>query len=305
MTGFAAHLENVSKSYRGKVRALDDATLALPEGARVCLLGPNGAGKTTLLRLLTGALEPSSGSIRLFGLLPSDRDFPAAKRRVGFVPQSPGMYRDLSVTEYLQLVRDIYGRGNVSDAIESFGLGKYRAQNMSELSGGWQRKLVLAASLIADPDLLLLDEPTVGLDPVATREVHSVLRDSMAKRTTLLCTHNLAEAEALCDTVAVLREGRVLALERIDVLRAKLPHRVLLRANESVEVLAQQLRSEGHTPMIYEDSVQISLENAAQKTSALLEKLFSAGLHPFECRIEQPSLEELFIAVLGAHDHAV
>jgi len=111
---------NVIKDYPGKVRALDRVSFRIAAGERACLLGPNGAGKTTLIRLLTGALSPSYGQVRLFGLAVEDEAFLQARRRVGIVPQLPGMYRDLLVKDYLQLVRELYGRGDISEVVEAF-----------------------------------------------------------------------------------------------------------------------------------------------------------------------------------------
>ncbi|MBI2955137.1 MAG: ABC transporter ATP-binding protein [Chloroflexi bacterium] len=173
-TGPVLELRHVTKVYRSNVRALRDVTLCIRPGERVCLLGPNGAGKTTIIRLLTGALQPTTGEVLLFGEPTFGTRFLNSKRRAGVVPQGPGMYEDFTTADYFELVRRIYGRGDVGSVAEAFGLAKYLDRRLAQLSGGLQRRVVLAAALLAGPDLLLLDEPTVGYDPIAARETHDI-----------------------------------------------------------------------------------------------------------------------------------
>ncbi len=293
-------VSEVTKVYPGGVQALDGVSFRIAPGERACLLGPNGAGKTTLIRLLTGALRPSSGRVRLFGYGVEDADFLGAKRRVGIVPQSAGMYRDLSVDEYLQLVCELYGGGDLAEVVEAFGLKPYRERKMAELSGGMQRRLSMAAALVSSPEVLLLDEPTVGLDPVATRDVHGFLRKAMAGRTVLLCTHNLAEAEALCESAVILRQGRVLLHERIDTLRRRIQPVLMLRAVQGPERLAEVLAARGCESVREEDAVRVHVEDPEAQAPELLRGLLAEGIDVFECRLVMPSLEELFLDVVGA-----
>ena len=172
--------------------ALEDVTWSIATGARACLLGPNGAGKSTSIRLLQGALQPTFGSVTLLGAPIGSDAYWAARRRTGIVPQGPGMYRDVTTREYLVLARRLCGRGDVDRELERFGLAEHAGKMLLQLSGGLQRRASLAAALLPEPDILLLDEPTLGLDPVAAHEVQAALREVMAGRTSLLCTHNLA-----------------------------------------------------------------------------------------------------------------
>ncbi|QRN98611.1 ABC transporter ATP-binding protein [Archangium violaceum] len=295
-------VSEVTKVYPRGIQALDQVSFRISPGERACLLGPNGAGKTTLIRLLTGALRPSSGRVSLFGLGIDDPDFLLAKRRVGIVPQSPGMYRDLTVDDYLQLVRDLYGSGNIAEVVEAFGLASFRSRRMAELSGGMQRRLSMAAALVSSPEVLLLDEPTVGLDPVATREVHTFLREVMPGRTVLLCTHNLAEAEALCESAVILRQGRVLLHERIATLRQRIQPVLVLRAAQGPERLLQALSARGISPTREEDAVRVHVADAVARAPELLRGLLAEGMDVYECRVVTPSLEDLFLEVVGAKD---
>jgi ABC-2 type transport system ATP-binding protein len=297
--GAVVEAAGVVKSF-GAVRALDEVSFTIAPGERACLLGPNGAGKTTMLRLLIGALSPTRGTVRLFGRRAADADFLASKRHVGIVPQSPGMYRDVKAAEYLRLVADLYGRGDVGEVLAALGLADYADRPMAALSGGLQRRLALAAALLPRPDLLLLDEPTVGLDPVAAHEVHEYLRRVMQGRTTILCTHNLAEAEDLCDSVVILRAGRVVLHEPLAALRARTAPQVLLAAGQGRDALVAALARLGHTARAHGAHVVVSVPEAERRTPELLRALLGAGLDVSECRIERPSLEDLFLDVVAA-----
>jgi ABC-2 type transport system ATP-binding protein len=297
-------LESVTKVYQGRTRALHNVSLSVAAGERVCLLGPNGAGKTTIIRLLNGALQPTDGKVSLFGHSTSSDTFLIAKRRCGVVPQGPGMYDDFTVGEYFELVRRLYGRGNISTVTDAFGLSQYLDRRLAHLSGGFQRRIVLAAALLAEPDLLLLDEPTVGLDPIASRETHDLLRRMMEGRTTLLCTHNLAEAEALCDSVIILRAGEVLLHERITSLRSRFPRRVYLAAGQGVEPLANEIKRLGFGvgAEVDRSGVWISVAEPEQQLPPLLRTLLTSGLDVYESHVVEPSLEDMFLQLLEGND---
>ena len=293
-------VSRIRKVYRGGVVALRDATFRIRAGERACLLGPNGAGKTTLIRLLTGGLRPTSGTARLFGREAGTAGFLDAKRRVGIVPQLPGMYRDLRCREYLELGRALYGRGDLEKLIADFGLADFIDRPMATLSGGQQRRLCLAAAVMPEPELLLLDEPSAGLDPLATREVHTRLREMMRGRTVLLCTHNLVEAEALCESVVILRAGEVLLHDSIEALRARFSSTVTLAAAQGREPLARALAARGHSPVIEDGGVRIALADPRTQIPPLLRELLSAGLDVYESRVVQPPLEDLFLEIVGS-----
>jgi ABC-2 type transport system ATP-binding protein len=296
----ALAFEHVTKRYRPSRPALDDVTWAVRSGARVCLLGPNGAGKSTCIRLLQGALRPTDGQVSLLGAPVNGPGYRAARLRTGIVPQAPGMYRDVATADYLELARRLYGRGDVARVVDALGLGPYVDRVLAELSGGFQRRVCLAAALLAEPDVLLLDEPTGGLDPVAAREVHDLLRAAMRGRTTLLCTHNLAEAEALCDEVVILREGRVILYEPLASLRSRAQPRVRLAARQGAAALTAALR---RRDLIAEsaddDGVVVALADPLVRVPGLLRGLLAEGLDVYACAPVRATLEELFLDVVG------
>ncbi len=294
----AIAFDGTSKRYRSGTLALREVTWSIPVGARACLLGPNGSGKTTSIRLLQGALTPTTGWVSLLGREVNGARYSEARLRCGIVPQNAGMYADLTMVEYLELARRLFGRGDVGHAIEAFGLEEHRNKRLAQLSGGFQRRVVVAAALLSEPEVLLLDEPTVGLDPVAAREVHDYLRAAMNGRTTLLCTHNLAEAEALCDDVIILRAGEVLLHEPLAALRARQRPRTRLVARQPAEAVAMRVRAFGHQASIVDDAVVVPID-ARSDAPALLRALLGDGIDVYECRPISATLEELFLEAVA------
>ena len=294
MADTAIAFEGTSKRYRNGTLALREVSWSIPVGARACLLGPNGSGKTTSIRLLEGALSPTTGWVSLMGCEVNGPGYADARQRSGVVPQNAGMYADLTTFEYLELVRRLYRRGDVTAAMGSFGLAEHRDKRLAQLSGGFQRRVVLAAALLSEPELLLLDEPTVGLDPVAAHEVHEYLGTAMRGRTTLLCTHNLAEAQALCDDVIILRGGEVLLHEPLDALRQRQKPRTRLVARQPVDALLAAVRARG-LPASLEDGAVIVAVDARADAPALLRALLAQGLDVYECTPLTASLEDVFL----------
>jgi ABC-2 type transport system ATP-binding protein len=294
----AIELRAVSKLYPGPIKALDNVSIHVGEGEHCCLLGPNGAGKTTIIRLLQGALAPTEGELRILGADVRGRSNLDVKRRVGIVPQNPGMYPDLTVREYLEFVAALYGAGDVEATACRYALEEYIDRPLSTLSGGYQRRLVIAAAVMSGPSLLLLDEPTVGLDPLAAAETRGLLRDAMQGRTVFMSTHNLAEAEELCDTVIILRRGHVLIHERIDELRRQTAPRVHLAAHGGPEVLTRALAALSLSSSPNEHGVWVSLEQAHRSIPNLLRQLLGQGVDVYECRLVPPTLENLFVEVV-------
>lgn len=288
----------MTKVFPGGVRALDHTSFTIEPGERCCLLGPNGAGKTTIIRMLEGALRPTSGQVRLLGEPVSGSV--RVKQRIGVVPQSPGLYPDLTIHEYLALVRRLYGRGSVEGTASQYGLEGLLDRRLAALSGGFARRLLVAASVLPSPDLLLLDEPTVGLDPIAASEIRQLLKTAMDGPSVLMSTHNLREAEQLCDTVIILREGKVLIKERIEALRRQSNPRVFLGAGGPPQILLQALAGFGIDGAIEGREVWFAVPDPRAKVPPLLRALLGAGLDVYESRIVEPTLEDLFLEVVRA-----
>lgn len=207
--GAVGRLERISKRFGGQT-VLDDITLEIRAGEVTALLGPNGAGKTTTVGILTGRLAPDRGNVDLFGLDPSR---PAARARMGVMLQSAGLPDVLTVRELVTLQSGYYRRPReIAATIALAGLGGLETRQAGRLSGGQQRRLHYALAICGQPDLLVLDEPTTGLDHEARRQLWATVRDEADAGTAiLLTTHYLEEADALADRIVVIDEGRIVA----------------------------------------------------------------------------------------------
>lgn len=207
---------NVSKTYNGKVKAVDNLTLTVPDGEIVGFLGPNGAGKTTTLKMITGVLKPDAGSIRINGLDIGIRPL-EAKKVIGYVPDNPDMFLRLKGIEYLNFMADMYGvssadrKTRIESLVRTFELSGSLADTLQSYSHGMRQKIVLIGVLIHEPEVFILDEPMTGLDPKSSFSLKETLRAyAKEKRTVFFSTHILDVAERLCDKVAVIHKGKLL-----------------------------------------------------------------------------------------------
>jgi len=200
--------------YFGTRAAVRDISFELRRGEVLGLLGPNGAGKTTIMRMLTDNLAPSAGVIKICGIDLLDRPR-EAKARIGYLPEMPPLYRELTVTEYLRLAARLHRvekqkiNAALDGVIQRCGLGSARARLIGLLSRGYQQRVGIAQAIIHDPEVIILDEPTVGLDPNQMRDIRALIRELGAKHSVILSTHILPEVEAICDSVKILHEGRL------------------------------------------------------------------------------------------------
>jgi ABC-type multidrug transport system ATPase subunit len=297
--------ERLTKRY-GAVTAVDDLSFEVERGETFALIGPNGAGKTTTLRLLLGLSRPDAGGIAIGpkGLSPSD---PAARRDMGYVPQRVEFPHGRTVREVLTFFADLrgLGAGAVDRALDRVGLGDTAARRASELSGGYTQRLSLAQALLADPAVLVLDEPTASLDPEATWEFRSLVEQLQGEgKTVLLCSHLLAEVERVADRVLILVEGRRAALERLDALRerqARASRLAIEIAGDPAPALAI-LEAEG---IVAEPlpgrGVLVGMTNGHPMRP--LEALRAAGLPVRTFEMQRPTLEETFLSVVRGAGH--
>lgn len=215
----AIRTEKLTKRYDTKT-AVDQLELQVEEGELFALLGVNGAGKTTTIRMLTGLSAPTGGRAEVFGrdVL---KETNAVKEMVGISPQDTAVAENLTVEENLRFMAEIFGkdwRRAVDTAIEDFSLGEVRNKRAKTLSGGWKRRLSIAMAIIGEPKILFLDEPTLGLDVLARRELWSVIRRLQSHMTIILTTHYMEEAEALADRIGIMMNGRLVRLGTLQEL---------------------------------------------------------------------------------------
>ncbi len=217
-------VEAVTKRF-GSLTAVDNLSFTVAQGEVLGFLGPNGAGKTTTMRILTGTLEPDAGQVLIDGV-PIQRDLKAAKARVGYLPEANPLYDDLLVAEYLEYVGELRGlrgadlKAAAREAVEATGIGEVFYRPIGQLSKGYRQRVGLAAAILHRPEILLLDEPTEGLDPNQRVEIRRLVSELGKDRTVLLCSHVMREVEATCSRLVILSRGRLVAEGRVDELLA-------------------------------------------------------------------------------------
>lgn len=211
------------KSYDGK-KAVDEISFSVKQGEITGFLGPNGAGKSTTLKMIAGYLHPDSGEIRICGI-PVWDDTMSAKRRIGYLPELNPLYPDMYVREYLGFIAGVHGMGHakarISDIIEMTGLTPAASGKIGVLSKGYKQRVGLAAALLHDPEVLILDEPTSGFDPNQIAEIREVIRSLGQTKTILFSSHILQEVEALCERAIIIHKGRIVADDLIANLQAE------------------------------------------------------------------------------------
>ena len=297
--GPAIEIEGLRKSYRrrgGKTVAIDGLDLTVPEGGVFGFLGPNGSGKTTTIRCLLGLVRPSAGRTAMLGA-PVPASLPKTISRIGAIVETPALFPTMTGRENLRLLAALDGIGNrrVDEMLERVGLADRSGDLVKKYSLGMRQKLAIAAVLLKDPALLILDEPANGLDPAGIRQVRTLLRSLGDEgRTVFVSSHVLAEVEQTCDAVAILRRGRCVAHGKVaDVIaRAGRQHAMLVTLAD-LEAGHDVLRRSGLAVERQNGHLRVGIEpsEAARISQTLAaERLWVTGL-----RAEEHSLEELFL----------
>lgn len=304
---YAIEAEGLTRKF-GSVVAVDHLDLTVERGSIFGFLGPNGSGKSTCIRMFCGLLEPTEGRARVNGF-DIVRQAEGIKRTIGYMNQSFSLYRDLTVKENLTFFARIYGLGGArlrtrqEDVMDLLGLGPYSDRRAADLSGGWRQRLALAAALIHEPDLLFLDEPTSGIDPVARRELWDLLFDLAARgRTLFVTTHYMDEAER-CSAVGYLYLSRLIACGTPAELKA-LPQvspadrrRVSVAASapaQALGVLKEAPFTRSATLRESEVRLTVALDTP---DAAIVQALEAAGVSGARVEPAEPSLEDVFVAL--------
>jgi ABC-2 type transport system ATP-binding protein len=307
---------NVSKWY-GRVRAVDHVSFEIPKGQIVGLLGPNGAGKTTTIRITTGFLPPSEGSVSVCGHDVVADSIPA-RRSIGYLPESAPLYPEMAVRGYLDFRARLYGlrrrqrRAAVAAAMDRCALADVRDRRIGHLSKGYRQRVGLAAALLHDPPVLILDEPTTGLDPSQIREARRLIRELAHNRTVLVSSHILPEVEATCDRVIIIAGGRIRADAPTRALVADplSPYVVEIKAGAGREAdgAAGVLRRvAGVADVRFRDddadgpwrcALVFPAPRADDLREAIARAAAAAGLSVRELHRPAPSLEQVFLRII-------
>jgi len=301
-------IQDLKKSY-GDLQAVGGISFSVPQGRIYGLLGPNGAGKSTTIGCISGLIEPTAGSVRVDGH-DLAREPAAAKRSLGVAPQELALYEDLSASDNLAYWGAAYGlRGaalkqRVREVLERIELADRGKEPVKNFSGGMQRRLNFGCGIVHRPKILLLDEPTAGVDPQSRRKLLDLVRELASEGTCVLyTTHYMEEAQEICDELGILDHGELIASGTLEELRGMLGERDLLRlagrfdAARAAEVLGV---FEGLELVAVEaSSLTLAMPGASRQLPALFGALGEAGMEVGETTLTQPNLESLFIKLTG------
>jgi len=285
----------------GTIAALQDLELSIPQGEMFAMVGPDGAGKTTLLRLLCGILEPSAGTARILGL-DLARQRSEIKRRIGYFSQGFSLYGDLSVDENIEFFAEIHGvpsyRDRRDELLEFTRLKPFRRRLAEKLSGGMKQKLALACTLIHRPQVLFLDEPTTGVDPVSRRDFWTILTSLLREEITILLTTPYLDEAERCHRVGMLQAGRLLVADTPAALKAGLEGAFLeVVCSETRRAFALLKAEQGLGEIqVFGDRLNILLGGEEGRQEAIRRLLEREGIRVASSRLVQPRLENVFIS---------
>ncbi len=301
-------VSSLTKNY-GNFKAVDDLSFSVKAGEIVGFLGPNGAGKTTTMKILTGFMGPSSGNVKVNGLDVFENPM-LVKKQIGYLPEQPPVYTDLRVDQYLRFVADLkmIDKGdidkNVDEAIDRLSLGSVKKRLIGHLSKGFRQRVGIAQALVSKPKLLVLDEPTVGLDPKQVAEMRSVIKDLKNDHTVLLSTHILPEVQATCERVIIIDNGRIVASDTLKNMMddKKGRRKIRLKVARYQENLLLNLKDiNPSVEAIYKDNgvLEISLESSDELQEQIAKNVITSGQGLLELVRLENTLEDVFINVTG------
>ena len=304
-------IDHLSKSF-GSLKAVDDLSFSVEAGEAFGLLGPNGAGKSTTMMMICGLLQPDGGEVRLEGH-PLDRRQPASRLRLGVVPQDLAIYPDLTARENLMFFSGLYQLAGaerlrkVDEALERVGLTARANDLANTFSGGMKRRLNFAAAVMHDPVLLILDEPTVGVDPQSRAHLIDCIRDLQKKGTAIIyASHYMEEVQAVCSRAAIVDHGRLLACGEIPTLLQEIPFEIEQRLGNATIPASISLgdgatvEKDGDETVVRISTADVSTEAALNhEVTAILTALAKHSIGVRSIRTHEPNLERLFLRLTG------
>lgn len=296
--------------YFGQHKAVDDISFVVRKGEILGFLGPNGAGKSTTMRMITGFIPPSGGSVVIGGEDISENSL-AARKKIGYLPENAPVYRDMAVFDYLDFCAQIRGFGGaekkriVNQTIEKCFLSKVKFQTVSTLSKGFKQRVCFAQSILHDPEYLVLDEPTDGLDPNQKHEVRLMIRQMSAEKAIIFSTHILDEVDAVCTRAIIIADGRIVADDTPDNLRKRSPLcgavslRIATPEPEDVLKALRQLQGVNSASIIDRQNESLSLRILPENPDAAIADAVMATAIDHHCKVqsifvEQGRLDEVF-----------
>ncbi len=303
-------VSGLTKDY-GTRRAIDNVSFDAQQGEIVGFLGPNGAGKTTTMRILTGYMPPTDGEAIVAGYDVVEESL-EVRRRVGYLPETVPLYADMVVFDYLKFMGELRKIPNlderVDEVLDMVGLFDRANGYIGNLSKGMRQRVGLAQALLHRPEVLILDEPTIGLDPGQVVEVRGLIREIGKERTVLLSTHLLNEAQNICDRVLIINKGKIVAEDTTENLQARLigAERVILRVRGDADELAKTVKAvKGAQGVVTKEDGSVEFEFASGKDvrPEVAKQVVNSGYELIELRPLGMSLEEIFLELTGSDNN--
>jgi len=297
-------VRSLNKSY-GDRRAIQDLNFHVAKGEVVGFLGPNGAGKTTTMKIITGYMAPTSGDVKVGGFDVFENPL-EVKRRIGYLPETPPVYMDMYVTDYLAYVARLKGaertkcRSLAQLAMEKTNLTDVSKRLIGNLSKGFRQRVGLAQALVSDPEVLILDEPTVGLDPKQVHEMRSLIQGLKGQHTVILSTHILPEVQASCDRIIIINNGKIIAEDSLEGLGRRMTgggSQVMVRVRRNADAMHSSLRSlKGVLDVQSRNGLlAVQVEPGEDQVEAISKHVVEKGAGLLELRVENLNLEDIFI----------
>ena len=303
-------VEHLTRRY-GKVTAVDDLSFEISDDGVYGFLGPNGAGKSTTMNIMTGCLSATSGTVRISGYDIYEQP-KEAKRRIGYLPEQPPLYLGETPAEYLRFVGEAKGlrgdalRREIEDAIEETGIGEMRSRRIDALSKGYRQRVGIAQALLGTPEIVILDEPTVGLDPLQILEIRSLIASLGRSRTVLISSHILSEVQTMCSKILIIAHGKLVAFGDPECLEKQLlsPSEITLTAETGageIRSLVEALPGVAGITVKADgpDRSQLAVASGTEDIYALSRSIFQtfadSGCALCELGVKKPSLEDIFL----------
>jgi len=297
-------VKGLTKFYR-HIRAIEDVSFTVEKGDIVGFLGPNGAGKTTTMKIITGFMPPDSGTAKVAGFDVFENPM-EVKKRIGYLPENPPLYNDMTVNDYLKFVASIKGveskrlNEEIDRVSERCAIKDVNKRLIAHLSKGYRQRVGIAQAILGNPDIVIFDEPTIGLDPNQVFEVRSLIRELAKEKTVILSTHILPEVEMTCKKVIVIHRGHIVATEQIEDLlkRRKKINEVVIKVRRfSLELMKQVQEKFGvkvNQPPQMDDGFHIIFENEMDRRDEIAKFIVDGGFGLLELRPVTLSLEDVF-----------
>jgi len=295
-------VEGLTKDY-GPRRAIDNISFDAKKGEILGFLGPNGAGKTTTMRILCGYMPPTSGVAQVAGFDVVDQSL-EVRKRVGYMPESVPLYPDMTVFDYLKYMADLRrvpeAEDRVEDVLEMLHLEERIDSFISSLSKGMRQRVGLAQALLHDPEVLILDEPTIGLDPAQIKEVRNIIQEIGRERTVMLSTHILSEAQQVCDRVLIINKGRIIAEDAPEQLQARVTGAKMVSLKigndpDGVESILSDLPNVTNVKKGKEGSFEFETIPGTDPRPDVVRRLVHAGYDLLDMHAVGASLEDIFL----------